>query len=462
MSEIKQIQNEDFRKPLLLLKKGDKIRTKSGKIYTQKYSFEQRARQIKNLSNLTEKDISNLTDALKQFLRDEGRVKDKMKDEQSDLKEAVRQSTIGESGYEFEEETPEIKKIKNKPVGLVRAELRKRIVRDQEEQEVEDVMDEMLDIVAITETRPQGLFEEEEKDMKVDSRQEPTFDFSLGKEKQKRLLKRSAMSPEEPVQQKYESEKMDDNDRFSDNFFRGVNSYNSFIPNPIVPERQRNMSIRSEILQESRNMRNDPDLLVQPPQSIIEQNRILEGPDDVMPESEVEPQNPERLNYEMAVAPNNIHSLQQNIQDRNARNVRIAQRRILGEEPDYDEFGEDLEFEMKEEQEEKYDPYLLVRENQTRDESFLNNRERLDNQIEELSLASQSRRVNTRGKQAHYQREAMSRLKAQDKMSQMNLDALRKKEINWKRPTRTQAGNSVGLIRQSNRSMALLANQLLP
>ena len=47
MSEIKQIDNENFKKPLLLLKKGDKIRTKSGKIYTQKYSFEQRERQIK-------------------------------------------------------------------------------------------------------------------------------------------------------------------------------------------------------------------------------------------------------------------------------------------------------------------------------------------------------------------------------------------------------------------------------
>jgi len=51
------------------------------------------------------------------------------------------------------------KKLKNKPKGLVRAELRKRIVRDQEELEVEDVMDEMLDIVAMTETRPQGFDE---------------------------------------------------------------------------------------------------------------------------------------------------------------------------------------------------------------------------------------------------------------------------------------------------------------
>ena len=378
----------------------------------------------------------------------------------------------------------EIKKLKNKPKGLVRAELRKRIVRDQEELEVEDVMDEMLDIVAMTETRPQG-FDEPERMKKKMSRaerkkiiseqtglpkemvdiideqageEETTFDFSLTGEKPKRLL-----SPEEPVEEKYETEKMDDNDRFSDNFIRGVNSYSSFIPNPLVPERQRNMSIRSEILEENRNMRNDPDVLVQPPQSILEQNRILEGPEDVMPESEVEPENQERLNYEMAVAPNNINSLQQNIQDRNFRNVRIAQRRILGEEADDDdEFGENLEVEMKEEQEEKYDPNLLVRDDETREQSFLNNRERLDNQIEELSLASQSKRNPTRGKSAHYQREAMSRLKAQDKMNQMNLDALRKKEIKWKRPTRTFANNSVGLIRQSNRSMALLAHQLLP
>ena len=56
----------------------------------------------------------------------------------------------------------------------------------------------------------------------------------------------------------------------------------------------------------------------------------------------------------------------------------------------------------------------------------------------------------------------MSKLKATDKMEQMNIDALRKKEIQWKRPTRTYAGNSVGLVRQSNRSMALLSHQLLP
>jgi len=442
MSEIKQIQNEDFRKPLLLLKKGDKIKTKSGKIYTQKYTFEQRENQIKKLDNLTEKDISNLTDALKQYLRDEGRVVEKPR-------------------VKFEEVVVEKPKVKpkNKPINLVRAELQKRIIRDQEEQDVEDVLDEMLDIVAMKETRPTGLFEEEEKDMTIDSRQEPTFDFSLTGKRPKRLLKK-----EEPVEEKYESRKMDDDDRFSDNFFRGVNSYGSFIPNPIVPERRRfkDFSIREDIEEQNRNMRNDPDMLVEPPQNILEQNRILEGDDDVMPESEVEPQNPARLNYEMSVASNNMNSMEQNVLNRNARNVRIAQRRILGEEDPDDEFGENLEVEMKEELEEKYDPNLLVREDETREQSFLNNKARLDAQIEELSLASQSKRNQTRGKQAHYQREAMARLKATDKMSQMNLDALRQKEIQWKRPTRTQAGNSVGLVRQSNRSMALRAHELLP
>jgi hypothetical protein len=381
----------------------------------------------------------------------------------------------------------EIKKLKNKPIGLVRAELAKRIKRDQEELEVEDVMDEMLDIVAMTETRPEGFDEPEQMKKKMSraerkkiiseqtglpkemvdiideqaGEEEPTFDFSLTGKKPKRLMKKKE---EEPVEEKFESEKMDDNDRFSDNFFRGVNSYGSFIPNAIVPERQRyrDFSIRADIEEQKRNMREDPDLLVEPPQNILEQNRILEGPDDVMPESEVEPQNPARVNYEMSVAANNMHSMEQNVLDRNAQRVRIAQRRILGEEVGDDEFGEDLEIEMKEELEEKYDPNLLVRENETREQSFLNNRERLDKQIEELSLASQSRRNQTRGKQAHYQREAMSRLKAQDKMNQMNIDALRKKEIQWKRPTRSFANNSVGLVRQSNRSMALLSHQLLP
>ncbi|MAO19553.1 MAG: hypothetical protein CMJ25_02275 [Phycisphaerae bacterium] len=362
-------------------------------------------RPITRVSELTDKNIS---DILEDF---------------PDLKDMIDPT--------IRDRTPELKELKS-----LRESLRKKpsVIREREEEE-KYMTKEIREI-----------FRDEEEEEKYE----------------KDTMQAVRMSQEEPVKQKYETEKMDDDDRFSDNFFRGVNSYGSFIPNQLVPERQRNMSIRSEILQESRNMRNDPDVLVQPPQNILEQNRILEGPDDVMPESEVEPQNPARVNYEMSVASNNMHSMEQNVLDRNARNVRIAQRRILGEEADDDEFGEDLEVEMKEEQEEKYDPYLLVREDESREQSFLNNKARLDTQIEELSLASQSRRNQTRGKQAHYQREAMSKLKATDKMEQMNIDALRKKEIQWKRPTRTYAGNSVGLVRQSNRSMALLSHQLLP
>ncbi len=339
---------------------------------------------------------------------------------------------------ELVETTGEIKRMKTKRPKEPRRTA--RIIQPAPAREISDVLDAYYQAIA-------------------DDTDEEDFDFSLTGDKSKRLLEE-----EEPVEQKYESEKMDDNDRFSDNFFRGVNSYGSFIPNPIVPERRRyrDFSIRADIEEQNRNMRNDPDVLVEPPQNILEQNEILEGPDDVMPEAEVEPENPARVNYEMNVAANNMHSMAQNVFDRNAQRVRLAQRRILGEEPDDDEYGENLEVEMKEELEEKYDPNLLVREDETREESFLNNRARLDKQIEELSLASQSRRNQTRGKQAHYQREAMSRLKATDKMNQMNIDALRQKEIQWKRPTRTYANNSVGLVRQSNRSMALLAHQLLP
>jgi hypothetical protein len=373
------------------------------------------------------------------------------------------------------------------------------------DEEVAGVLDEMLDIVDITESRPpEGFDEIDDLEDKYNKRKEelrklgyevyykpdPEMKSLLrNKRKQEKekqpelggiavavedelektqLMETQLMETKkifrEGLEEKYESRKMDDDDRFSDNFFRGVNSYGSFIPNPIVPERRRfkDFSIRKDIEEQNRNMRNDPDMLVEPPQNILEQNRILEGPDDVMPEAEVEPQNPARVNYEMSVASNNMNSMEQNVLDRNARNVRIAQRRILGEEDPDDEFGENLEVEMKEELEEKYDPNLLVREDETREQSFLNNKARLDKQIEELSLASQSKRNQTRGKQAHYQREAMARLKATDKMSQMNLDALRQKEIQWKRPTRTQAGNSVGLVRQSNRSMALRAHELLP
>ncbi len=523
MSEIKQIQNEDFRKPLLLLKKGDKIKTKSGKIYTQKFSFEQRARQIKKLTNVTEEDISDLTDALerlnlkevvvskpkmsksdKEGLRTElarrmkvpaSSLKKKTFQELKDLYTIVITGDIegakalkdiqetlnlvpdpnkGFDFEDFEDKQDEYAGLVTQQSVLSNLEKLGITLKEFNKMTEKEKMDLYQKVgIVFTTGIPSSKLEESMKSMKgkivettgdIERTEEPTFDFSLTRKKPKMPKRAPPSRPEEPVEQKYETEKMDDDDRFSDNFFRGVNSYGSFIPNPLVPERQRyrDFSIKEDIEEQNRTMRNDPDVLVQPPQNILEQNRILEGPDDVMPESEVEPQNPARVNYEMAVASNNMHSMEQNIQDRNAQRVRIAQRRILGEEVGDDEFGEDLEVEMKEEQEEKYDPNLLVRDNETREQSFLNNKARLDAQIEELSLASQSRRNQTRGKEAHYQREAMSRLKAQDKMNQMNIDALRAKEIKWKRPTRTQAGNSVGLVRQSNRSMALLAHQLLP
>lgn len=390
---------------------------------------------------------------------------------------------------------------------------RKRIIDRREEQrkrltdrkEVKDVMEEMLDLIEASETKPEKVEEEskisekEKKEKKLEledifkpmvegltgppervteeeimkrfpeekvdvEEDEPTtdeeYDFNIGRQEE---LDRTQLMPAKEF--KSESDRMDVNDRFSDNFYRGVNSYGAFMSNPIVPERRRyrDFSIGADIREQNLTMRNDPDPLVEPPQNILEQNRILEGPDDRMPEAEVEPINMERVEYEESVAANNMHSIEQNIQDRHNRNVRIAQRRILGgEDVEDDPFGEGVEVEQKYQMEEKDDPNLLVRDDEDREQSFLNYQRRLESQLSELSMSGHSKRNETRGKQAHYEREGMRKLKAHEKMSQMNLDALRKKDIKWQRPTRTQAGNNVGLIRQSNRSMALRTHLLLP
>jgi hypothetical protein len=358
---------------------------------------------------------------------------------------------------------------------VARAELQKRIRRDQEEAEVEGVMEEMLDIVETTESRPEGFDEPEEmqvKKKKAERRKiiseetglpkemvdimekqagelpEKSFDWNIGGARSRRLLRTQG-------EEKYnepESDRMDQNDVFSDNMIRGVNAYNAFLPNPLVPIRGRysEFSAASEIRDLNRNMRNDQDPLPNPPQNILVQNRILEGDMDRMPANE--PDNP--LRNALDIAGNNLYSMDQRAFLNRRRGVRERHQAVVGTD---DEFFVEGEVEEEEPDEAKYNDEDDV-ENEV---SGLTNRERNEMQLKTMQL-QQLRRDAPAGKEWDYLRSAMKKGDSFNLANRSLVDALRRNKIDWKRPTRTRANNNIGLVRGSNRAMVLAVNAVMP
>ena len=89
-------------------------------------------------------------------------------------------------------------------------------------------------------------------------------------------------------------------------------------------------------------------------------------------------------------------------------------------------------------------------------------REIIENEIEKRLLQPRGQWTGDRSVQADFQRQAMAdRVGAGIKNSQA-LAYLRKTGIPYKMPSRTYANNSVGLIRNSNRSMIMQVNELEP
>jgi hypothetical protein len=343
---------------------------------------------------------------------------------------------------------PALPKSKPMETDIVRAELQKRIRKDQEEAEVESVIDEMLDIVETTETRPEGIFEEEAEEQKIDTKQEPSFNWSIGGPRSRRMLR----TPDEEKYDIPESDRMDQNDVFSDNMIRGVNSYNAFLPNPLVPIRGRysEFSIGSEVRDLNNNMRNDANPEVNPPQNILEQNRILEGDMNQMPANE--PGNP--LNNALDIAGNNLYSMDQRAFLNRRRGVRERHQSVVGAD---DEFF--VEGEVEEEPVEgKYNDEDDV-ENEV---SGLTNRERNEMQLRQMQLG-QLRRDAPVGKEWDYLRSAMKKGDSFNLANRQTVDSLRKERgIDWQRPTRTKANNNIGLVRGSNRAMVLAVNAVMP
>jgi hypothetical protein len=358
---------------------------------------------------------------------------------------------------------------------VARAELQKRIRRDQEEAEVEGVMEEMLDIVETTESRPEGFDEPEEMQVKkkkaerrkiiseetglpkemvdimekqVGELPQRSFDWSIGGARSRRLLRTQG-------EEKYnepESDRMDQNNIFSDNMIRGVNSYNAFLPNSLVPIRGRysEFSIGSEVRDLNRNMRNDPDPLPNPPQNILVQNRILEGDMNRMPANE--PDNP--LRNALDIAPNNLYSMDQRAFLNRRRGVRERHQAVVGTD---DEFFVEGEVEEEEPDEAKYNDEDDV-DNEV---SGLTNRERNEMQLKTMQL-QQLRRDAPVGKEWDYLRSAMKKGDSFNLANRSLVDALRRNKIDWKRPTRTRANNNIGLVRGSNRAMVLAVNAVMP
>jgi hypothetical protein len=103
------------------------------------------------------------------------------------------------------------------------------------------------------------------------------------------------------------------NSSLNDNMIVSANARSAFQPNPLVPVRQRYEPARREVLEDNENMRIDPRPDVIPRQDILEQVRILEGPEGQMPHGE-----PHRLPNPVVVndprlAQNNMGSMEQNV-----------------------------------------------------------------------------------------------------------------------------------------------------
>jgi hypothetical protein len=247
------------------------------------------------------------------------------------------------------------------------------------------------------------------------------------------------------------------NSSLNANMIRSVNSRRASRPDPLVPVRQRYEPARREVLEDNENMRDDRRPYVIPQQDILEQVRILEGPEGQMPHGE-----PHRLPNPVVVndprlAQNNMGSMEQNVMmNRNMMDRRELRRSMFGEgeEGKYDDaFGampEDDDFHELDQNEDIYN------------EEFegMSNRERIDEMKKIMSYQQAGRWNGNMGVGRDYARSALVLGSAPtiDTTDRMRKEGL----YPYKIPNRTYAGNAVNLIRNSNRSMLLKNGQLLP
>ena len=304
------------------------------------------------------------------------------------------------------------------------------LLRDDDDEEVKDVMEEMKDIVAMTETRPEGMFEEdviEDKSIK----------------KSEDLRKRGFMIPERDV-----APLQPILPRNRDNFIRNVNSYTTFQQNTNISDRTRFLDVSRQI--ENIPIRNDPNPETYPQQSLIQQNDILEGEEEFMPQGDAE-----SSRGEVFLAENNMYS---HAQRQMIAETRRPQRRGNGDPDDEpeDEFG--FEYEEKDEDDEKYDRA----EETLFEDDEINNRQRNEKQLEIMSYRDTGKWNGSRGVQSDYQRSSIANRKDNYMKNSGMVNALRAQSIPWNKPSRTTSNNNIGLMRNSNRSMTMAVHQLLP
>lgn len=91
-----------------------------------------------------------------------------------------------------------------------------------------------------------------------------------------------------------------------------------------------------------------------------------------------------------------------------------------------------------------------------------NMREIIENEIEKRLLQPRGQWQGERGIEADFQRQALADRIGNGLQNSQALNYLRKTGIPYKMPSRSYANNSVGLIRNSNRSMILQVNELEP
>jgi len=356
------------------------------------------------------------------------------------------------------------------------------VLDEKSYREVERVMGDMLDIVEQAEEPPfQPDFEEEEKvgiaqqKKKIRKKVEEASDLP---EDVSNIIAGMSLGPRPKQEGKYDDEDDLDqaevwqypalglapnanlevpNSNLNDNMIVSANARSAFQPNPLVPVRQQFEPARREVLEDNENMRNDPNPAVIPQQDILEQVRILEGPEGMMPHGE-----PHRLPNPVVVndprlAQNNMGSMEQNVMINRGMMDRREMRRQMfgeGEEEKYqDAFGampEDDDFDELDQNEDIYNE----------DFEGISNRERIDEMKKIMSYKQAGRWNGNMGVGRDYARSALI---VGNAPTIDTTDRMRKEELYpYKIPNRTYAGNSVNLIRNSNRSMLLQTGQLLP
>ena len=320
-----------------------------------------------------------------------------------------------------------------------------KLLEDDDEEEVKGVMEDMKDMVEEMTFIPEGMMEEDEIEDKMIKRSEKL-------KKKGFIVPSSDIAPLKSLLPYYESENINDNGRdinseLNDNFIRGVNSYSSFQTNPSIPVRRQFRYIGRQI--ENTPMRVDPDPSTYPEESLLQQNAMLEGR-GVM--SQVDP---ESSRGNLSYATTNMASYEQNQMIADTRNIR---RRTRKGDPDDDDDDDD-DFSEDEGKYDRDDDRLFDQD----DENELNNRERVELELEMESSRNLGRwSGDNRSRLNDFQRAARDKIQADSMRDSTFLNSLREKPIPWQKPSRTYQNNSVGLIRNSNRSMQLAVSELIP